>query len=331
MFTRLLFSATRLRKHALEAIREGKKALAHATKYLPSDGKLPSGTTVNDLVKHILDEMWKEKYIDLNKSNPSPPTMDPRPGTWVFPGYVAFAYFGCPILCPDGERLSVFAKDAKDLDKKKNTGRRVIRQEEAASDTTKRTYNSANFGNRGLNTDQELRLSELHQQRIMALQSQERTEIHKNQGKEMALNEKFKRNLEQYKSAMDTVSFWERLGKTDKMNKAVEEVEKYQRQKELLESEAEKLANTDIEETESFKKRRTLIDSLLNEEEIDDNDGDMNPHNISVRASPGSNVSAMTLQTAATTTATTRGENPPTRVRKRGDTGSSSDSDSDNE
>ena len=108
---------------------------------------------------------------------------------------------------------------------------------------------------------------------------------------------------------MDTVSFWKKLGKTDKMNKAVEEVEKYQKHKELLESEAEKLANTDIEETESFKKRRTLINSLLNEEKINDDDGDMNPHNISVQASPGSNVSTMTLQTVATTTTTTRGDN----------------------
>ena len=109
LFTRLLFSASRLRKHALEAIKEGKKALAHALKYLPSDGNLPSGTTVNDLVKHILDEMWKDKYKRDNKSNPSLEAMEPRPVRWVFPGYVAFAYFGCPVLCPDGDRLAVFA------------------------------------------------------------------------------------------------------------------------------------------------------------------------------------------------------------------------------
>jgi hypothetical protein len=218
LFTRLLFSAFRLRKHALEAIREGKKALAHAVKYLPSDGNLPSGTTVNDLVKYILDKMWIDRYISENKSNPSPEAMEPRPGRWVFPGYVAFAYFGCPVLCPDGERLAVFAKDAKDLDQKKKKGRRDVRKEEAASDTTKRTYESANFGNRGLNTDQEHRLSEIRQQRIMALQSQERTELFKNQGNEMALNEKFKRNHEQYKSAMDTVVLWEKLGNKDKMN-----------------------------------------------------------------------------------------------------------------
>ena len=52
-------TARPLSHHATSAIKEGGKALAIATKFLPKDSRLPSGVTGEDLVNFVLDEMWK--------------------------------------------------------------------------------------------------------------------------------------------------------------------------------------------------------------------------------------------------------------------------------
>ena len=105
-----------------------------AAKCIPSNGELPSGKSVKDLIKHVLDKMRLVDYKDKHKNNLIPPTVFPaRPDTWVFPGYVAFAYFACPILVPSSEQLDVFTENGKGLDKQTNkeSGRRYQRQKAA--------------------------------------------------------------------------------------------------------------------------------------------------------------------------------------------------------
>ena len=93
--------------------------MAIAAKFIPLNGELPSGKSVNNLIKHVLDEMGLVDYKDKHKNNLIPPTVFPtRPETRVFPGYVVFAYFACPILVPSTERLAVFTKNGKSLDNK---------------------------------------------------------------------------------------------------------------------------------------------------------------------------------------------------------------------
>ena len=73
-------------------------------------------------------------YKDKHKNNLIPPTVFPaRPDTWVFPGYVALAYFACPILVPSSEQLDVFTENGKGLDKQTNkeSGRRYQHEKAA--------------------------------------------------------------------------------------------------------------------------------------------------------------------------------------------------------
>ena len=109
--------AKKLRCHASSAIKEGNKALAIAAKFIPSNGELPSGKSVKDLIKYVLDEMWLNDYKDEHNNDLVPPTVFPAcEPTWVFLVYVAFAYFACPILVPISERLDVFTENGKGLD-----------------------------------------------------------------------------------------------------------------------------------------------------------------------------------------------------------------------
>ena len=55
--TTIIVPAKKLHNHASSAIKEGEKVLAIAAKFIPLNEELPSGKSVKDLIKHVLDEM----------------------------------------------------------------------------------------------------------------------------------------------------------------------------------------------------------------------------------------------------------------------------------
>ena len=113
--------AKKLRNHASSAIKEGGKALAIAAKFIPSNGELPSGKSVKDLIKHIIDEIWLNNFKDKHKNDLiPPPVFMARNPTSVFLDYVAFAYFACPILVSPSDRLDTFTENGKSLDLQTN-------------------------------------------------------------------------------------------------------------------------------------------------------------------------------------------------------------------
>ena len=116
--------------HATSAIKEGKRALAIATKFLPADGNLPYGVTGEDIMKNVLSGMRRKDYCTKHKIDPLAELVAPiphRPTKRVFSGNLAYAYFGCPILVSHDRRLGVFTEGGKTLGKKANMGRKYKR------------------------------------------------------------------------------------------------------------------------------------------------------------------------------------------------------------
>ena len=94
-----LITARTLSDHATSVINEVEKVLAIAIKFLHADKNLPSGSTGEDLMNHVLGEMWKKEYASKNRIDPLAELaapIPPRPAKWVFSGYLAYAYFGVP-------------------------------------------------------------------------------------------------------------------------------------------------------------------------------------------------------------------------------------------
>ena len=74
--------------HATSAIKEGKKMLAIATKFLPADRNLPSVVTGGeDVMNHILDATRKKDYCTKHKIDllaELAASIPHRPTKWVF-------------------------------------------------------------------------------------------------------------------------------------------------------------------------------------------------------------------------------------------------------
>jgi hypothetical protein len=83
-----------------------------------------------DLLDHIMDEMYKEdaeakkKMVTIYQKDSSVMVMTTtldllastnpteRPDDWVFIGYIAFCFYGCPILTEKDDRLVSFTTGA---------------------------------------------------------------------------------------------------------------------------------------------------------------------------------------------------------------------------
>ena len=74
--------------------------------------------------------MWK---IDNASNNKIDLTAQPaqqipeRTDKWVFSGYLAYAFLGCPVSVPSDKILGLYTTDGKDLDKKTQTSRKYVR------------------------------------------------------------------------------------------------------------------------------------------------------------------------------------------------------------
>ena len=88
-----------LYNQALDAIKNGKKALAYSEEYL-SNGKDPSGHNETDLLEYVIGKMWEE----LEKKDDN----SVRKDGYTFPGYVAFCLFANPMSTLPIQRLINF-------------------------------------------------------------------------------------------------------------------------------------------------------------------------------------------------------------------------------
>ena len=82
--------------------------------------------------------MWISHKKEKHKNNFAPTTVfEERPSTWIFLGYIVFAYFACPILVLEEDLLVVYTVDSKALDKQKDkdSGRRYYRDKVAGRST----------------------------------------------------------------------------------------------------------------------------------------------------------------------------------------------------
>jgi hypothetical protein len=105
-----LLTGRTLKKQADAVLRNGKKALSIAVKYLDKEGKPPSGTTIEDYENHILDGMFKllsgkfdlqgEKESNDNDDNDNEGGDEEdgagggRKASWMFHGWIAFLLTG---------------------------------------------------------------------------------------------------------------------------------------------------------------------------------------------------------------------------------------------
>jgi hypothetical protein len=172
---------------ALLTFQYGKKALAYAHAFLDSSKNLPSGEKEHDLLNHVLDEMYKEeiqgkkKIIDVldeegasvdhnNDSNvfPEATPSEKRPDDWVFPGYVAFCLFGCPIITEESKRLANFTTGGET--ESKRSARQVIRKQDANRKKEIRSFEAAEFGDRGSTLEHNFQAATLRIQSISARQ-----------------------------------------------------------------------------------------------------------------------------------------------------------------
>ena len=85
---------------AQESNKNGEKGVSFAKSFL-QEGKLPSGKTLDDLLKYMRVSMHQGQY----------PTATNIPLKWTFSGYIAFILCVCPIVTlPKEERLCVYCE-----------------------------------------------------------------------------------------------------------------------------------------------------------------------------------------------------------------------------
>ena len=82
---------------AQESIKNRKNAVSFAKSFLQEGKLLPSGKTLDDLLKYVWVSMHQDQF----------PTATIIPSKWTFNGYVAFVLFACPIVTLPKERLGV--------------------------------------------------------------------------------------------------------------------------------------------------------------------------------------------------------------------------------
>ena len=248
-------SARKLRHHAMSAIREGKKALAIASEFLTADGNLPAGATAANLMNHVLDEMWKKDYTVKNKIDPTeaagaPSQIPSRPDRWVFNGYLAYAYFGCPVLVPSEKRLEVY----------------TINEEVDFKDKEEVTVkDEVNFKEK-VNFKEEMHSSFLRQQQISSLQSENQHETKTLHAAKILVHNQLLSNLKFQKHAMEMVQFYRGLGDNAAAEEAIQEVREYSREKKALKLKALQLETRDAEEVKVSTKRKNLLNALLTEQ-----------------------------------------------------------------
>ena len=201
----LLTSGRLLLSMAKDAIRHGKKALSFAHRYL-SDGKLPSGKTLDDLLHFVRQEMW---VADGNDET----TLTDQ---WIFPGYISFVIFACPIINDDQQRLSVFCINGEKEGKK--ASRATARKRKAKENNDQRLAHPINPGKRGLTHQQQFQLG---QNKIAALQleiNQERKSLFSTT---MILENTIKNVVAEQRGLIMNLKDYKSLGLMDEFNKAV--------------------------------------------------------------------------------------------------------------
>ena len=77
----------------------------------------------------FLTKCEKNELASKQKIDPQVATDKPIPSgpeKRVLSGFLAYAYFGCPVQVPPEEQLGLYAVDGKDLDKRTKTARKYI-------------------------------------------------------------------------------------------------------------------------------------------------------------------------------------------------------------
>jgi len=150
---------------AQNALKHGKKALSIETS-LDVDGKLPSGWNDDDLVEHILDEMWRllhsSPVVQLDEDRHSEDADDndddaaasqaslnvqERPEDWVFLGWIAYLLFGPHAI--SGFKSSLFEIGDWPKNKKNGSGgsgERAEQRKAAAAEADSIRLNTAGHG-----------------------------------------------------------------------------------------------------------------------------------------------------------------------------------------
>ena len=226
-----------LHSMALLTFQYGKKALAYAQAFLDSSKNLPSGEKEHDLLNYVLDEMYKEenhakeKTIVLDGESPSIDDNDSnvtevgkRPDDWVFPGYVAFCLFGCPLITEESNRLINFTTGGEI--ESKCSARKVTRQKDANRKNEIRSLEAAAFGgDRGLSLEHNFQAATFRIQSISARQ-QDLAETRKRyHGDMMVLQGQHGRLVAEREQSIKLAEMYSKTDNNEKVTSYLEDVE----------------------------------------------------------------------------------------------------------
>ena len=163
-----------------KALMNCKKALAISTKYVNSDSQLPSGSSIEDYIEHILSEMWLSVGLKKSTGEDSdnddhddevpgdvPRSRNNRPTAWFFSGFWAFMLFG-PLADTDVRSTLLVIGDISAVGR----GRKNKRSDnEEAKRKVRSASDNRNFGpfERGMSYDERIRVAALSEQVRSAL------------------------------------------------------------------------------------------------------------------------------------------------------------------
>jgi hypothetical protein len=152
-----------------------KKALAIALKYLHRGTELPSGTTLEDFINHILAEMYLQSiavpqdagYND-DSDDKSTTAGKERPKDWFFPGFWAFMLFG-PLANEDYKSPLFLLGDLTGIHKSRKSTRD---KKKVVQDNKRKTSGgdgpNSPFKQRGLSINDRVTVIQVAQQEINA-------------------------------------------------------------------------------------------------------------------------------------------------------------------
>ena len=168
----VLITGRSLLSMAKDVIKNCKKALAYANAFLDTEGNLPSGTNIDDLLDHVKEAMRADQLstnptVLDEEGNSRPRTVDTNS---LFKGYVAFCLFACPIITEQGDRLQVFCIGGEK--EGKSSSRAAAAKRKAAVKNEKRSNQRVALGDRGMTATEDFNHRNLHCQNLATLQAE---------------------------------------------------------------------------------------------------------------------------------------------------------------
>lgn len=173
----LLISGNTLFSQAEAVLCNCKKALAFSEEFLDSDGKLPSGTAIEDLYEHVLQQMFLELGAGGDGADDEDAEEDEddiessgRPGGWFFPGW--FTFVRCGPMASDDLRSDLLRVG----EYKKVQGCNAARKAAAVKAKEDRFCGAAagleGLGGRGITLEQNLKIGALVSAQLSAAERQ---------------------------------------------------------------------------------------------------------------------------------------------------------------